>query len=37
MIAFENKEHTKITKIGDSILLSLFVCNTVIREAAYVP
>ena len=27
-IAFGNKEHTKITKIGDWVWLSLFICNT---------
>ena len=29
-IAFGNKEHTKITKIGDSVWLSLFTCNAVV-------
>ena len=27
----------KITKIGDSVWLSLFICNTVVCEAAYAP
>ena len=36
-IAFGNKEHTKITKSGDSVWLSLFICNTVVCEAAYAP
>ena len=30
------KERThKITQIGDSVWLSIFICNTVVREAAY--
>ena len=27
----------KITKIGDSVRLSLFICNTAVYEAAYSP
>ena len=31
------KHITQITKIGDSVWLSLFICNTVVCEAAYAP
>ena len=36
-IAFGNKEHTKIPKIGDSVWLSFFICKTVLCEATYAP
>ena len=30
-------KNTKLTKIGDSVLFSLFKCNTVICKIAYAP
>ena len=34
-LPLEKIEHTKSRKIGDSLSLSLFICNSVVCETAY--